>query len=218
MNLLHLWHSHLRSFPSISSSRPAYYPAILLSKQAIQLYVWLFAPCGVDLYRCLRPLSAVPTMSRYGSPLQRLIIAFSLVQIAFTAAIVSGTPLQLRQSNDETSSLPVSCLEYSSIANLSTIGLNSTYRAAFLEASPEGTDQSAGLLNDAEAKLPPLTANKQLNQQCGNLTTVALEGAATNFTHGIVAQFRINAGARNRDGLGLAVTCCLVTLGMVLLV
>lgn len=147
-------------------------------------------------------------------PLRRLIFTFSLFQIAFTAAVLSEASIQLRDTNDTTGSV-ASCLDYSSIANLSTIGLNSTYRAAYLKASPDGTDQAAAILNGAEAQIPPLTANKELNQQCGNLTTIALEEAANNFTRGVVAQFRISAGARERGALGLAVASCLVTLGMV---
>lgn len=81
------------------------------------------------------------------------------------------------------------CLQYSRIANLSTIGGNSSYRTAFLESSPQGTLANAAMLNGAIAALPPLTADAQLNSACGNLTTVAAEQAAVNFTQGIVAQF-----------------------------
>lgn len=150
-------------------------------------------------------------MSGYRLSLQRFIIALSLFQIVFAAAIVSDASLQLRQT------APVTCLDYGSIANLSTIGLNSTYRAAYLQAAPDGSEHTAALLNNAEAKLPPLTKDEALNQQCGNLTTIALEGAANNFTLGIVAQYRIkNASVRNQGGLGMAVVGCLVALGMVL--
>jgi hypothetical protein len=155
-------------------------------------------------------------MSGYRLPLQRFIVALSLFQIALAAAIVRDASLQLRQTGAPPAA-PVTCLDYGSIANLSTIGLNSTYRAAYLQAAPDGSEHTAALLNNAEAKLPPLTKDEALNQQCGNLTTIALEGAANNFTLGIVAQYRIkNASVRNQGGLGMAVVGCLVALGMVL--
>ncbi|OIW22432.1 hypothetical protein CONLIGDRAFT_687597 [Coniochaeta ligniaria NRRL 30616] len=154
-------------------------------------------------------------MSWYTVPLQRCIIALSLFQIIVTAAVVSDASLTLRQAGAPTGTL-VTCLDYGSIANLSTIGLNATYRAAYLQAAPDGTDHSVAILNNAEAKLPPLTKNEALNQQCGNLTTIALTEAANNFTRGIVAQYRISAGVRNQGGLGLVIVSCLVTLGMFL--
>lgn len=81
------------------------------------------------------------------------------------------------------------CQQYSRIANLSAIGTNSSYRTAFLESSPVGTLFNAAMLNGAMANLPPLTADAALNAACGNLTTIATEQAAVNFTQGIVAQF-----------------------------
>lgn len=81
------------------------------------------------------------------------------------------------------------CQQYSRIANLSAIGTNSSYRTAFLESSPVGTLSNAAMLNGAMANLPPLTADAALNAACGNLTTIATEQAAVNFTQGIVAQF-----------------------------
>lgn len=152
-------------------------------------------------------------MSWLSLPLRRLIFAVSLFQIVVNAASISDVFIKPRQAGTQTGTL-VTCLDYSTIANLSTIGLNSTYRAAYLQASPDGTAHSASLLNDAEAKLPPLTKNEALNQQCGNLTTIALSGAAVNFTQGIVAQYRMNAGVRNQGGLGIVVVACLVALGM----
>lgn len=81
------------------------------------------------------------------------------------------------------------CQQYSRIANMSVIGTNSSYRTAFLESSPVGTLQNAAMLNGAMLALPPLTADAALNTACGNLTTIATEQAAVNFTQGIVAQF-----------------------------
>ncbi|KAK7914718.1 hypothetical protein PG985_012421 [Apiospora marii] len=85
----------------------------------------------------------------------------------------------------------VSCAEYSRIANMTIIGKNSTYRAAFLRSGPFGTDQMSGIVDQAAPLLPPLTLDKTLNQQCGNATAIALAGAEANFTQGIVADFTI---------------------------
>ncbi|KAF2129412.1 hypothetical protein P153DRAFT_366804 [Dothidotthia symphoricarpi CBS 119687] len=81
------------------------------------------------------------------------------------------------------------CLDYEVTANRSTIGANSTYRSAFLQKSSTGTMYNARMLDAASKKLPALTANKELNDQCGNWTKIAFEGAQVNFTNGIVAQF-----------------------------
>jgi hypothetical protein len=81
------------------------------------------------------------------------------------------------------------CFDYSRTANLSTIGANSTYRSAFLQASRVGTHINGVMLNAAIQKLPSLTRDPALNRACGNLTTIAFNEAERNFTQGIVAQF-----------------------------
>ncbi|KAF1955830.1 hypothetical protein CC80DRAFT_79900 [Byssothecium circinans] len=81
------------------------------------------------------------------------------------------------------------CLDYSVTANMSVISANSSYRAAFMQKAPVGTLTTAKMLNAAQVKLPALTKNEDLNNRCGNLTTLALTEAAKNFTNGIVAQF-----------------------------
>lgn len=85
----------------------------------------------------------------------------------------------------------VSCEEYARIANLTIIGLNSTYRAAFLRSGPFGTDTMSGMVDQAAPKLPALTMDPTLNQQCGNSTAIAIVEAANNLTKGIVADFQI---------------------------
>jgi hypothetical protein len=147
-----------------------------------------------------------------GLPLKWCIFVLSILFAVVTATASVDAALSLRQAGAAT---PVTCLDYSRIANLSTISLNSTYRAAYLQAAPDGTEHSASLLNDAQAKLPPLTKNAALNEQCGNLTTIALTEAASNFTRGIVAQYRISAGTRNQGLLGGVVLAFWVTLGVV---
>lgn len=81
------------------------------------------------------------------------------------------------------------CLDYSITANMSTISANSSYRTVFIQKAPVGTIITSRMLNAAQAKLPGLTANVALNQQCGNLTELAVTEAVKNFTNGIVAQF-----------------------------
>ncbi|RKU46904.1 hypothetical protein DL546_001850 [Coniochaeta pulveracea] len=145
-----------------------------------------------------------------------LLLAF-LITHTLALAILPTPNLHDRQTTT-TPSLPVSCLEYSSIANLSTIGLNATLRAAYIQAAPDGTDHSVTILNGAEAKLPPLKVDVALNEQCGNLTSVALVEAGNNFTRGIVAQYRVSgAGVRGRERAGSVLAGCLVVVGMVLM-
>lgn len=104
------------------------------------------------------------------------------------------------------------------MANLSVIGSNATYRAAYLAASPEGSDPARAPLDTAITQLPALEFDKALNTECGNLTTVAFKEAEANFTNGIVLQFKVNAGGREsvavlRVG---AVAAMVVGLGMLL--
>lgn len=120
-----------------------------------------------------------------------LLVVLSALSVAmavpekFPAAV-----LVPRQNNPlpTTSNVDV-CADYSMTANMSTISANSSYRTAFMQKAPVGTIITAQMLNAAQAKLPALTADVALNQQCGNLTALALTEAANNFTKGIVAQF-----------------------------
>lgn len=110
----------------------------------------------------------------------------------------------------------VTCLQYATVANLSTIGTNSTFRAAFQQASPFGTDKSSGILDGATKKLKNYINNEALNSQCGNLTAVAIQQAPINFTQGIVGPFRIkvaNEGIRNQMGLTMVVLVTIAVSG-----
>ena len=120
-----------------------------------------------------------------------ILFALSVCSIAMAAPDkFPAAVLVQRQTNP----LPASqvgdpCLDYSITANMSTISANSSYRTAFMQKAPVGTIITARMLNAAQAKLPKLTADVALNQQCGNLTELAFTEAANNFTKGIVAQF-----------------------------
>jgi hypothetical protein len=86
-------------------------------------------------------------------------------------------------------STQAACLQYSMIANMSVVGGNSSYRTVFLEKSSTGTLANSAMLNKAILVAPNLTADVDLNNQCGNLTAIAIQEAALNFTQGRVAQF-----------------------------
>lgn len=102
---------------------------------------------------------------------------------ASTSTSPSATPLP--------SSIPVSCVEYSRIANLSTIALNSTLRGAFLRSSSLGTFPAAAILDVEPPKLTSLMLDVELNRQCGNLSALAVVEAGRNLTAGTVAGMKI---------------------------
>lgn len=94
---------------------------------------------------------------------------------------------QTTSTGTQNANTQAQCADYSRTANFSTIGANSTYRSAFLQLSPFGTDGNRKMLDAAVAKLPALTKNAALNAACGNLTTLAFVEAAKNFTNDQVA-------------------------------
>jgi hypothetical protein len=96
--------------------------------------------------------------------------------------------LEVRQTSVTPSQDQV-CFDYQWTANMSTIGANGTYRTVLLQKSNVGTIYNARMMDAAIKKLPALTANKDLNDNCGNWTAIALAEAEKNFTQGIVAQF-----------------------------
>lgn len=131
-----------------------------------------------------------------------LLVLVSALHLALASPeIIPAAGLVVRQTTTTTTTTQADpCRDYSMTANMSTIGTNITYRAAFLKKSPVGTIPNSRMLNAAMLKLPKLTADVQLNAQCGNLTTVAITEAANNFTKGIVAQFTtegLPVGIRN---------------------
>ncbi|KAI5917155.1 hypothetical protein F4810DRAFT_705121 [Camillea tinctor] len=87
------------------------------------------------------------------------------------------------------------CMDYATVANLTTIGLNSTYRAAFQRSAPMGTDAASAIMDTPAPRLPALMSDARLNAQCGNLTQVAIEGAAANLTAGQVLGLPIKDAA-----------------------
>ncbi|KAH7135236.1 hypothetical protein B0J11DRAFT_155527 [Dendryphion nanum] len=81
------------------------------------------------------------------------------------------------------------CLDYARIANLSTVGTNSTLRSAYLQSSSTGTLYDKRMFTDAQLKLPALTANATLNAQCQNWTAIALVESDRNYSQRVVLQF-----------------------------
>ena len=132
-----------------------------------------------------------------------------LLSILTTFTTATPTLLSRQQSADQTI-----CTQYSTIANLSIVSANATYRSAYLGASPEGSDPARAPLDTAELQLPSFQFDKTINDECGNLTTVAFMGAATNFTQGVVLQFKIgmvnSAVQMGARALGLALMMALV--------
>jgi hypothetical protein len=146
-----------------------------------------------------------------------------LISVVFILSLFQRTALAVSYTFDirknhliSRQDASISCDEYSMIANYSTIGLNSTYRAAFMKASPHGTDATTAILDGASKKLPDMKFNKLLNDECGNLTTLAKQDAATNFTNGIVGPFTIkaiNAGVKLESSSVLVVVVLLTMMG-----
>lgn len=95
-----------------------------------------------------------------------------------TAAIAAAAP-----TGNPNSPL---CVDYARVANLSTVALNITYRAAFMRSSPLGTFAARSIIDAEKPKLAGMMMDAQLNGACGNLSQAAIDGAAANLTAGFV--------------------------------
>lgn len=141
--------------------------------------------------------------------LARVLFALSFLQAALAVSAPASVPeIAPRQTTAVSSdgSMPLQCMEYSRIANLSTIGANSSYRAPFMAASPVGTSINAAMLDGAIAKLPAMKMDQALNDMCGNLTTIALAEAERNLTLRTVAQFDNVPAITVNNGLAVIFT------------
>jgi hypothetical protein len=149
------------------------------------------------------------------------LLILSIFQIAVTATLNFAAENSLRRfATRQTAPMTVSCLEYATVANLSTIGTNSTFRAAFLQAAPFGSDKTFGILDGATKTLKGLIDDKALNDECGNLTAVAIKEAPVNFTQGIVGPFTIKEASEathNGRGLGMVILMVVATMGATVL-
>ncbi|KAI0445921.1 hypothetical protein F4803DRAFT_95167 [Xylaria telfairii] len=154
-------------------------------------------------------------MARVASfkPITSLVLLLFLhISIASAAAVQFRTVIAPRQSPTATPAavLPVSCEDYGRIANLSTIALNSTLRGAFLRSSSLGTFPAAAILDVESPKLMSLKFNVALNQQCGNLSAIAIVEADRNLTAGTVAGMKIlDAPGVDPGNLAMPLLCIL---------
>ncbi|PSN61939.1 hypothetical protein BS50DRAFT_133894 [Corynespora cassiicola Philippines] len=122
----------------------------------------------------------------YTSPITLAVFLISLFNIALASSEIPVAKLIPRQ---DAGAADPACLDYERIANLSTIGANSSYRSAYLARSSFGGLVDQKMFAENMAKLPALTADAGLNTRCGNKTEIALAGAESNLTQGIVGPF-----------------------------
>ncbi|KAI1407028.1 hypothetical protein F5Y13DRAFT_142117 [Hypoxylon sp. FL1857] len=115
----------------------------------------------------------------FRTPFQFLVFLLSICSVAVAQ-------LEPRQSPSANAINSPVCQNYARVANLSTVALNATYRAAFLRSSSMGTFAARSILDVESPKLMGMMMDQKLNQQCGNLSQVALDGAAANLTQGNV--------------------------------
>lgn len=129
----------------------------------------------------------------------------------------AGPKLTVRQTSDvnpQTTLTDTACLDYSRIANLSTVGANSSYRSPFYARSTTGSMYDNRMFSSAILALPKLTADVALNAKCGNLTEVALVEAERNLTEfKVVLQF----GNIVPEGIKAGTEVVVIVSGIVLL-
>ncbi|KIX06991.1 uncharacterized protein Z518_04967 [Rhinocladiella mackenziei CBS 650.93] len=146
------------------------------------------------------------------SPITSFLFFLSVFATVTTAIYSPVNLLNPRQQQVSQST----CDEYSRIANFSIVGANSTYRSAYLQASPQGTDPAREPLDDAIAQLPSFQFDTEINDECGNLTEVAIEGAAANFTQGTVLQFSVNSAVQiGASAMGMAMIMAVVVVTVI---
>ncbi|KAI1774438.1 hypothetical protein F4818DRAFT_419933 [Hypoxylon cercidicola] len=119
------------------------------------------------------------------TPFSLLVLLLSICNIAVAQADVVQA-LAPRQSPSAAALASPICQNYAMVANISTVALNSTLRAAFIRSAPMGTSASIKILDTEKPKIMSMMMDPQLNQQCGNLTQIAIDGAGANLTMGMV--------------------------------
>lgn len=138
---------------------------------------------------------------------------FLLFLSLFQASLALGN--EPRQSSSAATTDFTACTNYARTANLSVVGLNSTYRAAFLRSAPMGVSFAATILDKGIAALPALQTDTKLNEQCGNFTTTSAQDAAANFTQGTVLGIKIeDAVGASVDSVAMPVSWALIALLM----
>ena len=148
----------------------------------------------------------------HSSPITSFLLFLSIFATV-TTALYSPVNLLIPRQQQTNQSI---CAKYSTIANLSIVGSNATYRAAYLQASPQGSDPARAPLDAAIPQLPNFQFDVQINDECGNLTKVAIEGAAKNYTQGVVLQFKINSAVQiGANALGMAMITAMVAVTLI---
>lgn len=134
-----------------------------------------------------------------------------LLLASFTAALSSPSPIANLETRQQQQA-PITCADYSRLANYTAINSNATLRAAFLQASPQGTDPTRVILDRAFAEFNTknLKFDAALNAQCGNLSTIALKEVDRNFSQGVVAGWKVVAPTGARIGAGREVWCSIL--------
>jgi hypothetical protein len=126
----------------------------------------------------------------HSSLIANIILLLSILGFVAAEADRPAAKLEVRQTS-VTPTQQQLCMDYEWTANMSTIGKNGSYRTVLLQKSNVGTIYNARMMDAAIKKLPALTADKTLNDECGNKTQIALVEAEKNYTQGIVAQFDV---------------------------
>ncbi|KAK8035246.1 hypothetical protein PG993_010241 [Apiospora rasikravindrae] len=159
------------------------------------------------------------TYSTRAGPLTALLCALSLLTSVLAVAMPEPNLVDIDIDIDlgdlgNLTARPI-CDQYSFIANYSTIGANATMRDALQNASPHGAELVANVVKAAMKVADYFTHNQVINKMCGNLSSVAGQAAAANFSNGIVAGQVVDgkglgAGARVGNSLVLVMSLSLV--------
>jgi hypothetical protein len=130
------------------------------------------------------------TLGMHFSLFTTTILLFASLTTAFSAPSPIAR-LETRQQQQ----VPITCADYSRLANYTAINSNSSLRAAFLQASPQGTNPTRVILDSAvvEFNAKKLKFDAALNAQCGNLSTIAATEVDRNFSQGIISGFKVVA-------------------------
>ncbi|KAI0381756.1 hypothetical protein F5Y04DRAFT_254283 [Hypomontagnella monticulosa] len=126
----------------------------------------------------------------FRSPFNFLVFLLSICSIA-VAQDDTVAALAPRQSPSADAINSPVCQNYAIVANFSTVALNSTYRAAFLRSSSMGTFAAINVIDSQKPMYMDMMFDQALNQQCGNLSQIALDGAEKNLTEGVVLGLQI---------------------------
>ena len=110
------------------------------------------------------------------------------------------------------------CDQYSFVANYSAIGANATMRDALRDASPQGADVATRVVGAAMEVADRFRLDRAVNRLCGNLSALADQEAARNFSRGIVADQTVGGGGGLGTGARASLGSLVFLTGLSLLV